>query len=61
MTTTTATIKLTLEEYFVYDDGTDTKYEIIDGEVVEIPPETNRNNRIAIYLLSEFVKLVPLF
>ena len=41
MTTTTATRKLTLEEYLVYDDGTDTKYELIDGGLVEIPPETN--------------------
>ncbi|WP_341733104.1 Uma2 family endonuclease [Microcoleus sp. EPA2] len=61
MTTTTATKKLTLEEYLVYDDGTDTKYELIDGELVEMPPETNRNNRIAIYLLSEFLKLVPFY
>jgi len=57
---TTATKKLTLEEYLAYDDGTDTKYELVDGELVEMPPETNRNNRIALYLLSEFLKLVPL-
>lgn len=61
MTTTTATQILTLEEYLVYEDGTDTKYELIDGELVEMPPETNRNNRIAIYLLSEFLKIVPLY
>jgi Uma2 family endonuclease len=58
---TTATKKLTLEEYLAYDDGTDTKYELVDGELVEMPPETNRNNRIALYLLSEFLKLVPLY
>lgn len=60
MTTTTATRKLTLEEYLVYDDGTDTKYELIDGELVEIPPESDRNNLISLYLLVEFFKFVPI-
>ena len=27
---------LTLEEYLVYDDGTDTRYELVDGELVEM-------------------------
>ena len=51
---------LTLEEYLAYDNGTDTRYELVDGELVEMPPETDRNNLIALYLLSEFLKLVPL-
>ncbi|HIK29776.1 MAG TPA: Uma2 family endonuclease [Oscillatoriales cyanobacterium M59_W2019_021] len=61
MITTTKTPKLTLEEYLNYDDETDTKYELIDGELVAMPPETNRNNRIAIYLLSKFLKIVPFY
>jgi Uma2 family endonuclease len=56
----TATKKLTLEEYLTYDDGTETRYELVDGELVEMPPETDRNNLISIYLLSEFLKQVPL-
>lgn len=60
MTTTTATRKLTLEEYLVYDDGTDTKYELIDGELVEMPPESDRNNLISLYLLVEFFKFIPI-
>jgi Uma2 family endonuclease len=60
MTTTTATRKLTLEEYLVYDDGTDTKYELVDGELVEMPPESDRNNLISLYLLVEFFKFVPI-
>jgi Uma2 family endonuclease len=60
MTTTTATRKLTLEEYLVYDDGTDIKYELIDGELVEMPPESDRNNLISLYLLVEFFKFVPI-
>ncbi|MBG1267829.1 Uma2 family endonuclease [Nostoc sp. WHI] len=60
MTTTTTVKKLTLEEYLVYDDGTDTKYELVDGELVEMPPETGRNNLISLYLLSEFLKFISI-
>ena len=58
MTTTTAL--LTLEEYLAYDDGTDNRYELVDGKLTIMPPESDRNNLIALYLLSEFLKLVPL-
>jgi len=58
---TTATKKLTLEEYLAYDDGTDNKYELVDGELVAMPPESNKNNRIALYLLAEFLKLIPFY
>ncbi|MCM0592333.1 MAG: Uma2 family endonuclease [Gloeotrichia echinulata DVL01] len=54
------TKKLTLEEYLAYDDGTDTKYELVDGELVEMPPENDRNNLIALYLLTQFLNLVPI-
>jgi Uma2 family endonuclease len=57
----TTTKKFTLEEYLAYDDGTDTKYELEDGELVEMPAEANKNNRIAIYLLSEFLKFIPFY
>ncbi|MEG3438868.1 Uma2 family endonuclease [Pannus brasiliensis CCIBt3594] len=56
---TTATRKLTLEEYLQYDDGTDTRYELIDGELVKMPPETDRNNLISLYLLTRFLEFVP--
>ena len=58
MTTTTAL--LTLKEYLAYDDGTDNRYELVDGKLIRMPPESDRNNLIALYLLSEFLKLVPL-
>ena len=57
---TTAVKKLTLKEYLAYDDGTDTKYELVDGELVEMPPESDRNNLISLYLLSQFLKFVPI-
>lgn len=51
---------LTLEEYLAYDDGTDRHYELVDGKLIVMPPESDRNNLIALFLLSEFIKLVPL-
>lgn len=33
---TTATQKLTFEEYLTYEDGTDIRYEPLDGELVPI-------------------------
>ncbi|MBD2595439.1 Uma2 family endonuclease [Nostoc spongiaeforme FACHB-130] len=57
---TTTVRKLTLEEYLAYDDGTDTQYELVDGELVEMPPESDRNNLISLYLLSQFLRFVPI-
>ncbi|MDZ8136507.1 MAG: Uma2 family endonuclease [Nostoc sp. DedQUE04] len=57
---TTAIKKLTLDEYLVYDDGTDVRYELVDGELVEMPPESDKNNLISLYLLSQFLKFVPI-
>jgi Uma2 family endonuclease len=56
---TLATKKLTFEEYLAYDDGTDTQYELVNGELVIMPPESRLNARIAMFLISEFLKFVP--
>ena len=50
---------LTFEEYLAYDDGTDTRYELVDGELVEMPPETRKNNAIAVKILLELAKHTP--
>jgi Uma2 family endonuclease len=55
----TTTNKLTLDQYLFYDDGTERRYELVDGDLVEMPPETDRNNLISLYLWSEFLKFVP--
>jgi len=57
---TTATRKLTLAEYLAFDDGTDTRYELFDGELLAMPPEADRNNLISLYLLSIFLSFVPI-
>jgi Uma2 family endonuclease len=56
---TTTTQKLSLAEYLNYDDGTDTRHELCNGELVVMPPESAINNRIALYLLTKFLEIVP--
>lgn len=57
---TAITTPMTLEEYLNYDDGTDTRYELIDGELVAMPPESRLNERIALWLLTQFLAVLPL-
>jgi Uma2 family endonuclease len=47
---------MTLEEYLNYDDGTDTFYELVNGELIEMPPESELNRRIAMFLLLYFAQ-----
>jgi Uma2 family endonuclease len=51
---------LTLEEYLALDTDPNIRYEVVDGELMEMPPASDRNNLISLYLLTEFLKLVPL-
>ncbi len=50
---------LTFEEYLKYDDGSDTRYELVDGELVEMPPESPENSALGRFLLFELAKHVP--
>ncbi|MFN6496463.1 MAG: Uma2 family endonuclease [Nostoc sp. DedQUE01] len=50
---------LTLEEYLKYDDGTDSQYELVAGELVAIRPESPKNVQISLFLLINFLKFVP--
>lgn len=47
----------TFEEYLTYDDGTDTRYELINGELIELPPESRLNHQIASFLFETFIRL----
>ena len=49
---------LTFREYLEYDDGTDNRYELVDGELVEVPPESGENYWIAQWLRDELVQFV---
>lgn len=51
---------MTLQEYLNYDDGTDTRYELVDGILVKMGAESTLNIEIAIYLIVIFSRLVPI-
>ncbi len=51
---------LTFDDYLAYDDGTDTRYELVDGELVAMPPESPENLAIARFLLVALMRHVPL-
>ncbi|MBF2029469.1 MAG: Uma2 family endonuclease [Oscillatoriales cyanobacterium C42_A2020_001] len=53
---------MTLEEYLNYDDGTDTRYELVNGELIAMPPESTLNIRIASFLFAYFLQLeIPFY
>ncbi len=47
---------LTLEQYLAHTAGTETRYELVDGAMVEMPPESDENLSIARTLLLELVR-----
>ena len=46
------------EEYLAYDDGSDNRYELFNGELIEVPPESGFNVEIATYLLLQLAPMV---
>ena len=50
--------KLTFEEYLNYDDGTDNRYELTNGALIALPPESGVNNTIALWLVLQLAKLI---
>jgi Uma2 family endonuclease len=46
------------EEYLAYDDGTENLYELFNGELIEVPPESGENTSIAVFLLLQFAAIV---
>jgi Uma2 family endonuclease len=55
----TTTQRFSLVEYLAYDDGTDRRYELVNGELVEMPSESDLNNVIAMYLIGIFIQVIP--
>ncbi|MEG4206681.1 hypothetical protein QUA20_22495 [Microcoleus sp. Pol7_A1] len=54
--------KLTFDEYLNYSNDTGQRYELIDGDLIALPPESEPNNFIANYLFFYLASsgLVPL-
>lgn len=55
----TTTKRFTLTEYLAYDDVTEQRYELVNGELVEMPSESDLNNAIAIFLLLTCAQFFP--
>ncbi|NEP57189.1 MAG: Uma2 family endonuclease [Symploca sp. SIO2G7] len=51
-------VKLTFEQYLEYEDGTDNRYELFDGELIPMPPESEENGWIADWLRDEFIQFI---
>ncbi|NER19304.1 MAG: Uma2 family endonuclease [Symploca sp. SIO1C2] len=51
---TLATKKLTFKEYLKYDDGTDTIYELVDGELIPTSLGTGKHGGVAKFLERTF-------
>jgi Uma2 family endonuclease len=49
--------RMSLEEYLTYDDGTETRYELVDGVLVAMGTESTINTEIAVFLISVFMGL----
>jgi Uma2 family endonuclease len=48
-------VKMTVEEYLTYDDGTDKRYQLEDGVLVEMPPGTGNHEAIITFVLFQFI------
>lgn len=55
--TSTTTAPMSLAEYLSHDDGTERRYELIDGVLVEMGAESDINIQIANFLFAYFLGL----
>ncbi len=51
---TTNSTKITFSEYLKYDDGTDKRYELVDGELLVMNPPAKRHFKIIRFLVRLF-------
>jgi len=54
MIQTTTKTKLTFEEYLTYNDGTDNRYELEEGELILMNPPTFDHGLIIHFLTNAF-------
>jgi Uma2 family endonuclease len=47
----------TIRDYLAYDDGTNRRYELVKGELVELPTESPQNLEIVMFLITCFLQL----
>lgn len=56
--------KLSLADYFditakASPDKSENRFEFVNGEIIEIPPESSQNSLISLFLLTQFLRLLP--
>ena len=56
---TAAAQRMTLEEYWNFNDGTETRHELVDGVLVEMGAESTLNIEIGSFLFAMFLQVVP--
>ncbi|NJM48240.1 MAG: Uma2 family endonuclease [Alkalinema sp. RU_4_3] len=49
--------RMSLEEFLTYDDGTDRRYELVDGVLVEMGAESPINSWIAGFMFGVFLRM----
>ncbi len=52
-------VKLTFSEYLTYDDGTDNRYELVDGELVMVPLPTGKHSDVIDLLAEAIASAIP--
>ena len=52
--------KLSRADYLSLDTGLEPPCEFVDGEIIEMPPESSQNVLISLFILQQFLQLVPL-
>lgn len=50
-----------LEDYLNYDDDTDRRYELVNGELTELPAESDLNVQIAGFLFVMLSQVIPYY
>jgi Uma2 family endonuclease len=53
------TTKLTLADFLTREGGPENCCEFADGEIIEMPPESEENVVIASYLMAQFLRQLP--
>lgn len=48
----------TREEFYNYDDDSDACYELVDGELIQMPTESPANCNVARKLFAQLLKLI---
>lgn len=53
-TTPEVTKRLTFEEYLAYDDGTDTRYELVNGELIPMSLGSGQHGAVTEFININF-------